>query len=293
LLISPPIALATLIIFAGWMFFTSERGGISWRTILIFGVIFIVGLFFLSTSLNASGQFDASSPLSVINDWLRRAVKWNVYQIADESGMVQKIFGLREENEAPAWIRLPFVAIYGLLQPVLPATILHPTKLIWMVIGFLRGLGWYALIPLLILSFGAATGSSSNKVRNLILWLALFTWTWILLASIRGGGDLWDNPRYRTLLFMWQAVLAGYVWVWWRETRNAWLPRILAMEGVFLLIFTQWYASRYYHIGGQLPFSVMVALIIGLWGLIIAVGWWQDRGVAKRVSENRLRHREH
>ena len=272
LLISPAIALATLLIFAGWMFFTSERGNISWRTILTFGIIFTVGLLFLSASLNRSGEFDATSPFHVINEWLRLAIKWDAYQLERESGWVQKIF-----DEGPTWIRLPFVAIYGLLQPVLPATVIHPTKLIWTIIGFLRGLGWYAIIPLLILSFGAAAGSSSSKIRNLILWLALFSWTWILLASLRGGGDLWDNPRYRTLLFLWQAILAGYVWVWWRETGNLWLARIVGMEVVFVLIFAQWYGSRYYHLGGQLPFAVMVALILGLWGLIIGVGWWQDR----------------
>ena len=272
LLISPAIALATLIIFAGWVFFTSERGNISWKVILIFAVIFVVGLFFLSASLNRSGEFEATSPFHVINDWLKSAVKWDAYQLERESGWVQKIF-----NEGPTWIRLPFVAIYGLLQPVLPATVIHPTKLIWTIIGFVRGLGWYALIPLLILSFGAAAGSRSNKTRNLILWIALFSWTWILLAALRGGGDLWDNPRYRTLLFLWQAILAGYVWVWWRETRNTWLTRIVAMEIVFVLVFAQWYASRYFHLGGQLPFAAMVALIVGLWGLIVGLGWWQDR----------------
>ena len=298
LLISPAIALATLMIFAGWMFFTSEKGYISWRTVLIFGIIFIVGLLFLSASLNRSGEFDATSPFHVINDWLRLAVKWDAYQLERESGWVQKIF-----DEGPTWIRLPFVAIYGLLQPVLPATVIHPTKLIWTILGFLRGLGWYALIPLLILSFGAAAGSTSSNIRapeehrdysgqselvgerrrSVILWLALFAWTWILLAAIRGGGDLWDNPRYRTLLFLWQAILAGYVWVWWRETRNPWLIRIVAMEIVFVVVFAQWYASRYYHLGGQLPFAAMVALIVGLWGLIIGLGWWKDRRTAGRL----------
>jgi peptidoglycan/LPS O-acetylase OafA/YrhL len=185
---------------------------------------------------------------------------------------VQKIF-----DESPAWIRLPFVTVYGLFQPVLPATLIRHTNPIRTTITLLRGLGWYALIPLLSLSFLAATGSSSSKKRNLVLWLALFSWTWIILAALRGGGDLWDNPRYRTIMFLWQSILAGYVWVWWRETRSAWLPRIIAMGGVFLLVFIQWYASRYHHWGGQLPFSVMVALILGSWGLIIGIGWWQDR----------------
>jgi len=29
--------------------------------------------------------------------------------------------------------------------------------------------------------------------------------------------------------------------------------------------------------GGQLPFAVMIALILGLWGVILGIGWWQDK----------------
>jgi len=46
---------------------------------------------------------------------------------------------------------------------------------------------------------------------------------------------------------------------------------------VFLLFFTQWYASRYFYLGGQLPFAVMVALILGLWGIILGIGVWRDK----------------
>jgi hypothetical protein len=109
------------------------------------------------------------------------------------------------------------------------------------------------------------------------MWLSFAVWGWILFTSLRGGGDQWDNPRYRTILFLWQAILVGNVWVWWRETRNVWLPRMVMMEIVFLLFFGQWYANRYYHFGGQLPFGQMVAVILGLWVLIFIVGWWVDR----------------
>jgi len=211
----------------------------------------------------------------VINDWLKLAVKWDAYQLERESGWVQKLF-----DEMPEWMRLPFVTIYGIFQPVLPATFIKPTKLIWKIIGIIRALGWYATLPMLILSLGAAAGAGSSKKRNLILWLSLLTWIWILLAALRGGGDLYDNPRYRTILFLWQSIIAGYVWVWWRETRNKWVIQILAMEAVFLLVFTQWYASRYFHWGGQLPFALMVGLILGLWGIILGVGWWLDKSRA-------------
>jgi hypothetical protein len=279
LLVSPAAALATLIILTGWMFFTNERRSFSWKSILLFVVIFAVGLLLLSTSLNRSGQFDTSSPFSVINDWLKLTVKWDAYQLERDSGWIQKLF-----DELPEWIRLPFVAVYGILQPVLPAALIAPTVPIWKGIYILRSGGWYMLLPALILSFGTVTGQRSKKTRNLILWLSLLTWTWILLAALRGGGDSWDNPRYRMILFVWQAILAGNVWVWWQESRNAWFKRVVMCEIVFLLVFTQWYASRYFHWGGQLPFAVMVALIISLWVAIAGVGWWQDRNRVNDVK---------
>ena len=272
LLVSPVVALVTLIIFAGWILFTSERRNISWRIVLLLGIIFVAGLFFLSASLNRSGEFDATSPLHVINDWLRLAVKWDAYQLQRESGWVQKLF-----DEMPEWMRLPFIAIYGTLQPVLPAALVAPTKLIWKMIYIARSLGWYVLLPMLILSLVAAAGEESRRTRNLVMWLSLLAWIWILLAALRAGGDQWDNPRYRTILFLWQSMIAGYVWVWWCETHNVWFVRVVACEVAFLLIFTQWYASRYFHWGGQVPFAVMIALILGLWGVILGIGWWQDK----------------
>src|SRR5258706_2714403 len=86
LLVSPAVALATLIIFAGWIWFTSERGTLSWKVILAFAIVFIVGLFILSASLNRSGAFNATSTLHVINDWLKLAVKWDAYQLKRDSG---------------------------------------------------------------------------------------------------------------------------------------------------------------------------------------------------------------
>jgi peptidoglycan/LPS O-acetylase OafA/YrhL len=272
LLVSPAVALFTIVVFAGWMFFTGERREISWRGVLVAAGVFILGLFILSSSLNRSGDFVSTSPLHVITDWFQTAVKWDLKQAIRDSGWIQKIF-----EESPAWMRLPFIAIYGIFQPVLPAALIKPTVLIWKFIYIPRALIWYMLLPVLTFSFVAGVGQKSGKMRNLVLWLSLVAWIMILLASLRGGADLWDTPRYRTIFFVWQSIVAGYVWVWWRETRNAWLTRILLMEGVFLLVFLQWYISRYYRLGGQLPFGAMVAVILGLWGLILGVGLWRDR----------------
>jgi len=291
LLVSPAVALVHLIIFAGWMFFTNERRSFSWKAGLVFVVIFGAGLLFLSTSLNRSGQFDSSSPLGVVNDWLELSVKGDAYHLERGSGWVQKLF-----DEMPEWMRLPFVAVYGILQPVLPAAIFEPTNFLWQVIYLLRSAGWYALLPALLMSFGAAAGQGFKKNRaersepagehrrSIILWFSLLTWTWILLAALRGGGDQWDNPRYRTILFVWESILAGVVWVWWRETHNAWFKRVMWCEIVFLLIFSQWYASRYLYWGGKLDFPIMVGLIVILWGIILGLGWWLDKKQAQRLQ---------
>jgi hypothetical protein len=293
LLVSPAVALIAIIVFAGWLFFSSERREISWRGLGAIAVIFVLGLFFLSSSLNRSGEFLATSPLHVINDWFQAAVKWDIKQAFLGSGWVQKIF-----EESPQWIRLPFITVYGIFQPVLPAAIIHPTIWIWKLIGVPRALSWYALLPMLTFSFVAAAGQGrhpaiegsvegSQKTRNLILWLSLLVWILILLAALRSGADLWDNPRYRTIFFVWQSIVAGYVWVWWRETRNVWFGRIILMEVVFLLVFMQWYASRYFHWGGQLPFAAMVALILGLWGIILGIGWWHDKRSGSNAAMNK------
>ncbi len=272
LLLSPGIALATLVIFAGWVYFISERGRISWWVVLLAVIVFGAGLFLLSSALNRSGQFDSSSPLHVISAWLNKAVEWDVYQLERGSGKVQRLF-----DQMPAWLQLPFVTGYGILQPVLPAALVEPTTLIWRIIGIVRALGWYMLLPVLILSFVAAAGQGSEMKRRLFVWLSLGAWGWILFTALRGGGDQWDNPRYRAILFLWQAILAGNVWVWWRDTKSAWFLRVLAMEGVLLLIFGQWYASRYLSLGPQVPFIQMMAGILSLWTLILLWGISRDR----------------
>jgi hypothetical protein len=270
LLVSPSIALVTLIILAGWLYFDSGRGQISWWMILITIVIFLLGLFILSSALTR-GNLGGDSPVGVINNFIRESLKWNVFKIEEGSGWVQKLF-----DEMPDWMELPFVMLYGVLQPVLPAILIAPTTVIWKVIGILRSLGWYVLLPVLLMAWGTVPTIREEKKRKIILWLCLVVWAWILFTALRGGGDQWDNPRYRTILFLWQAILAGHIWVWWRETKNVWFSRVFAMEFVFVVVFAQWYAERYLHIGFEISFAQMVMLIFVLWALILGWGIWRD-----------------
>lgn len=272
LLVSPVVALVTLLLFAGWMFFTSERSRLSWWGALILAIVFIAGLFMLASALDRQGNLGGGTPFAVVNNFLREAIKMDVHHLERGSGWVQKLF-----DEMPRWLRIPFVLVYGIFQPVLPAALVEPTTLTWRIIVIARAVGWYALLPALILSFVAAAGQTSDANRKLSVWLSLVVWSWILLTSLRGGADQWDNPRYRTILFLWQAILAGHAWVWWRETRNPWTGRVIAMEIVFLLFFGEWYANRYFHFGRQLPFAEMVAVILGVWLLIFIWGVWRGR----------------
>lgn len=272
LLVSPSIALVTLIILGGWLYFSSERRKMPWWAVLAALLIFVAGLFLLSSALDRQGNLGGGTPLGVINNFMRESLRWNVYKIEEESGWVQKLF-----DENPRWIRLPFVLVYGILQPVLPATLIAPTTILWKVIFILRSLGWYMLLPALILSFVAGAGTGADAKRKILLWLSFVAWGWVLFTALRGGGDQWDNPRYRVILLIWQAIVAGHVWVWWRETRNAWVGRVLTMELVFLVVFTQWYLNRYLRIGFQLPFVGMIALILGIWLLLVVWGLWRDR----------------
>ncbi|MBI5297380.1 MAG: hypothetical protein HY869_18020 [Chloroflexi bacterium] len=272
LLVSPPTALVTLVILAGWMFFSSGKGQVPWWVIAAVLVIFAAGLFLLSSAINREGTLGGGTPVGILGSFMREVNKWGLHQFESGSGWVQKLF-----DAMPAWLRLPFMIAYGVFQPVLPAALVEPTTPIWRVIGILRAAGWYALLPALLFAALTGAGSGSARDRKVWLWLWAAAWGWVLFTALRGGGDQWDNPRYRAILFLWQALLAGQAWVWWRETRNAWVTRVLLGELVFLAVFSQWYASRYFHWGGQMDFGGMVGLILGLWAVIGVGGWWWDR----------------
>jgi hypothetical protein len=95
---------------------------------------------------------------------------------------------------------------------------------------------------------------------------------------------VWDNPRYRTIFLPWLALLAAWAWRWAVEHKDAWLPRLLAAEAIFLLFFTQWYLSRYLRLWRKLPFWQMVIMILVLTVLGFGGSWLWDRWKARRAS---------
>ncbi len=174
-------------------------------------------------------------------------------------------------------LRLPFITLYGLAQPVLPAAIFEPSIPLMKGIILFRSAGWYALLPLLVYSLVALRHTRPGVERTRALWLTLLPWLWLVISSIRAGGDMSDNPRYRIILLILLSISAAWAWTQARERRDPWFSRILLIEGIFLLLFSQWYAARYVQFLVKLPFITMLALIAAAAFLVIAAGLAYDR----------------
>jgi hypothetical protein len=138
------------------------------------------------------------------------------------------------------------------------------------VIAILRAVGWYLLLPLLVYGPVAVRHEAAGAGRRVWGWLVGFSWAWVLLCSIRAGGDQWDNPRYRLIFFGIEAAVAAFAWLAWRENRGSWLPRILAAEIWCLLVFGQWYLARYLLVG--IHFPIMVVLSLCIVGVLVILG---------------------
>lgn len=267
LLVSPAIAILALIILVGWWWIQREHGRLSWIALVAAGLVFLASLYLLAWGLERQQAF-GTSPLGIIMDWFRAAVKWDIYQLQLGSGVVQKRF-----TELPEALHPLFVIIYGITQPVLPAALTEPTVPLFRVLMTFRALGWYALVPLLFYAPIASFQTSRGPARRLWLWLTAVAWLWIIISALRGGADQWDNPRYRAILIAVQALVAGFAWI----HRDRWLVRWLAVEVVFVAVFTQWYVSRYYATIGRISFGLMVTVILVAAALILGGGWLWDR----------------
>lgn len=277
LLTSPAIALVTLLILAGWLRLRGENRRLPWPVWAALAGVFLLGLLLFAWSVNRQHDFGAGSPVGPILNWIRASVKWVIYQLTQSSGQIQNVF-----SKLNPLAQFLFVIGYGIVQPLLPAAIAEPTTLTWRIIALLRAGGWSILLPLLFYSLIVPWKWSAGRERRLWLWIALTSGLWIVICAIRGGGDQWDNPRYRLILLVWQALAAGNAWVWAREHRDAWLFRILALEGICILLFGQWYLSRYYLIGTHFPFLFVLSLGLAAFVIVLFGGWLWDRWQAGR-----------
>jgi hypothetical protein len=274
---SPGFALVTLIAAAGWLYFSESGRKIPWQAVAIAAGIFVIALVAVATSWDSLVTAKGGGILGIIGNWARETAKWNAYILGRSSGIVQLLF-----QALPPVLAAPFVAVYGILQPVLPAALVEPTVPFWQVVGIIRALGWYLLLPFVAFApfaVGNQPNGQQKKTTSAMfsrgwLWLSLVVWGWIIIASVRGGGDQWDNPRYRVILLGWMSILAAQAFY---AAKSRWFWRIVAVEVIILLVFGHWYSWRYLNIGYNLGIRNTLAIALGLAVLVVLVDWLLQR----------------
>ena len=267
LLFSPGVAVVSIILLAGWIWLRGKERRIRWWWIAGLGMVVLLAFLLMAWAVGGSLQVK-SGPLATLGNWMRYTVQFDSQKLEQESGWVQTIF-----SHVPAALHLPAIIGYGILQPVLPAAIGDPAVWPMQTLGILRGIGWYALLPLLLYGIYPIWRMTDKRARLAWLWLWLVVWIWIIVSAARGGGDQWDNPRYRTILLVFEAILAAQVISLQLQSHARWLGRLLAIEGVFVVFFSAWTWTRYDINPFLLPLGETAAAFIAA-SLLILVGDW-------------------
>lgn len=240
-----------------------------WAVLALLAVLVIAGLWFTWGSFAPQG---VSNPFELVSWWVRKSADYQAHLSERASGWVQKIF-----DSTPEWTHTPMLLVYGIVQPFLPAALSDATgALIWRAVAIWRAAGWTFLLVFLIYAPLRALrkidhgGDRRNENTRLVLGLSLVVWIGIVVASYRGGGDQWDNPRYREAFASLQVALAAWAWAAQRHRRDPWLRRAMVGAGLILVWFLPWYLRRYVY----LPWEVVdLFKTLGL-GIATAVLYW-------------------
>ncbi|MBE9474003.1 MAG: glycosyltransferase family 39 protein [Chloroflexi bacterium] len=268
---SPPIAgifLVMIIIIAfsvdGWQVFRQPR-----FLVILAGIALVAGLgiWFAWERIAPEG---INNPVALVNWWFRESARWQAYFVKRSSPLIRRIF-----NTTPDWIHTPILLGYGVLQPFLPGALLDQGAPIWKGIAIWRSLGWTILLPFLLVAPILLWGWKEK--RRLAMGLLIAVWMGILVAALRSGGDLWDNPRYRVVFICMQVVLVAWVWSSQRDSKNPWLWRMVIGLVIILAWFVPWYLQR----SGQIIWpinNVFVTLGFGLASVVIVFLWMCLRG---------------
>ncbi len=276
--IQPLAALIALITLLGiWFFDPSTLKTLGKRrtilTVALFTGVVLIILLLVSSILVNLPSLQGSGPLNVYLSWFRNNFTFQSFQLERSSGIFQSL--INSIGERWRWL---VIGVYGIAQPVLPAVVGDPSAaLIMRIIALLRAVGWYALALFLVYGAFRVFRSRQEPRRYQVAWMALISWIWILVAAFNAGADQWDNPRYRAILLLWQVLLAAWAWWWARSHHDAWLWRWLAVEVVFVGLFTEWYVGRYYPGIIHLDIKWMSLLTLVVCGLILAGGAIWDR----------------
>jgi hypothetical protein len=178
-----------------------------------------------------------NNPLALVSWWFRESARWQAYFVKRSSPLIRRII-----NTTPDWVNTPILLGYGILQPFLPGALLDQGFPIWKGIAIWRAIGWTLMLPFLMVAPFVLW--SVREKRRLMIGLFVVVWMGILIAALRSGGDLWDNPRYRVVFITLQSVLAAWVWVVQRLNRKPWLNWAIVGLSIILIWFIPWYLQR-------------------------------------------------
>jgi hypothetical protein len=127
-------------------------------------------------------------------------------------------------------------------RPLLPASFFDGIPMM-RAVGIWRASGWIILLAFLFYAtFLVLRGIERQKLTG---GLIILSWMIVLVASLRAGGDQWDNPRYRSAFAGIQVGLAGWALVKQRDTTDAWLRRAIVGTVMMVAWFIPWYLRRY------------------------------------------------
>jgi len=215
--------------------FRMMRSRSTWLVLGFLVLAVIVGLWLLGERIFPNG---AANPIALIHEWLRYAAKWEERTAAISSGWIDKIF-----QRSPDWMNLWIVLGYGTVQPFLPAALIATGNIIWKMIAIWRSIGWTFILVLLL--YVPIRAFRQIRRQYIAAGLSVLVWATIITSAYRGGGDQWDNPRYRVVFVGLQLALAGWVWMEQKRKPDPWLRRILVGMGLVLAWFIPWYLRRY------------------------------------------------
>ena len=237
--ISPPFAFAIIgVVGLAWLWEVQRMSKRHLWLLLLLAIVALVAILLIIRVWSTAENL-AETGIGVLFEWWSSVGgQWQRNLLAMQSDWFRRLF-----KTTPTWAHMPLVVVYGLMRPFLPAAIIDHGAPLWRAIAIWRGLGWVALLPFLLYTPLASLRKSGW--RDLSTYLAFLVWLTALLASYRGAGDQWDNPRYRTVFLVVQAVVAGWAWVHARESRSPWLWRTMILVGVSMTLFTIWYSERY------------------------------------------------
>lgn len=280
---SPPIAGVFLVMFVilaismdGWAAFKQPR---FWLIVGGTALVALIGIWLAWERIAPDG---INNPFALFGWWVRESARWQAYFVKRSSPLIRRII-----NTTPDWVNTPILLGYGILQPFLPGALLDQGLPIWKGIAIWRAVGWTLLLPFLIVA-PFVLGSEKSK-KKLAIGLITVVWMGILIAALRSGGDLWDNPRYRVVFISLQAVLAAWVWVVQRSNKNPWVYRAIMGLGIILVWFIPWYLQRSGLINWPID-NVFVTLAFGLITVIILfiiLHFWGRRKSMQSNSENK------